>query len=88
MADSNAAAAPSELHLDEATGERVSKTELKKRQKLRQKEAEKAAKLAARPAPTAAAGPKKSNAENEEKDLNPNVCFLDLQTRRVATDRD
>lgn len=88
MADSNAAAAQSELHLDEVTGERVSKTELKKRQKLRQKEADKAAKLAARPAPPAAAGPKKSNAENEEKDLNPNVCFLALQTRRVATDLD
>jgi lysyl-tRNA synthetase class 2 len=74
MADSNAAAATSELHLDEVTGERVSKTELKKRQKLRQKEADKAAKLASRPAPVAAAGPKKSNAENEEKHLNPNVC--------------
>jgi lysyl-tRNA synthetase class 2 len=69
MADSNDKAPVPELHLDELTGERVSKTELKKRQKQRQKDAEKALKLASRPAP----GPKKTNAESEEKELNPNV---------------
>ncbi|KAK6595873.1 lysyl-tRNA synthetase [Botrytis cinerea] len=57
--------------LDEVTGEMVSKTELKKRQKQRQKEEEKAKKAAALPARPAAA--KKSNAEAEEKDLDPRV---------------
>ena len=69
MANLNDKASAPELHLDELTGERVSKTELKKRQKQRQKDAEKALKLASRPAP----GPKMTNAESEEKDLNPNV---------------
>ena len=69
MADLNEKASALELYLDEFTGERVSKTELKKRQKQRQKDAEKALKLASRPAPA----PKKMNAESEEKELNPNV---------------
>jgi lysyl-tRNA synthetase class 2 len=69
MADLKDKAPAPELHLDEVTGENVSKTELKKRQKQRQKDAEKAQRLASRPA----AGPKKTNAENEEKELNPNV---------------
>jgi len=69
MADLDDKAAVPELHLDEVTGERVSKTELKKRQKQRQKDAEKALKLASRPAPAT----KKTNAESEEKELNPNV---------------
>lgn len=59
------------LHLDEVTGERVSKSELKKRQKLRMKEGEKKKKEAAAPPKPAAA--KKTNAEADEKDLNPNV---------------
>ncbi|KAJ3058831.1 hypothetical protein HDU99_006625, partial [Rhizoclosmatium hyalinum] len=42
MADESA-----KTYLDEATGEQVSKSELKKRQKLREKEAAKAAKAAA-----------------------------------------
>jgi len=69
MADVDDKPSAPELHLDELTGERVSKTELKKRQKQRQKDADKALKLASRPA----AAPKKTNAENEEKELNPNV---------------
>jgi hypothetical protein len=68
MADSAAPAAPEEqmqnLHLDEVTGERVSKSELKKRQKQRQKEEEKQKKAAAAPPKPAAA--KKSNAEADE----------------------
>lgn len=59
------------LHLDEITGEKVSKSELKKRQKLRQKEEEKAKKAAAAPPKPV----KKSNAEADEKELNPNVCL-------------
>ncbi len=59
------------LHLDEVTGERVSKSELKKRIKQRQKDEEKAKKAAA--APPKPVKEKKSNAEEEEKELTPNV---------------
>lgn len=75
MADASGSAPPTEavanLHLDEVTGEKVSKSELKKRQKNRQKEEEKKKKEAA--APPKPAAPKKSNAEADEKELNPNV---------------
>lgn len=75
MADEPSSSAPAEavanLHLDEVTGERVSKSELKKRQKLRQKEEEKKKKEAAAPPKPVAV--KKSNAEADEKELNPNV---------------
>lgn len=76
MADAPEASAPpteavANLHLDEVTGERVSKSELKKRQKNRQKEEERLKKAAAAPPKPAAA--KKSNAEADEKELNPNV---------------
>lgn len=63
--------AVAKLLLDEATGEMVSKTELKKREKLRKKEEEKKAKEAAAPPKPA----KKTNAEADEKDLNPNVSI-------------
>ena len=59
------------LHLDEATGERVSKSELKKRQKLREQEAKKAAKAAA--APAKQPPKKKQSDEMDESNLNPNV---------------
>ncbi|OIW25189.1 lysyl-tRNA synthetase [Coniochaeta ligniaria NRRL 30616] len=82
MADSSNPAPPTEeianLHLDEVTGERISKTELKKRQKARQKEAEKAAKAAAAP-PKPASKPK---AGAEEKDLNPNQ-YYEIRSRQV-----
>jgi len=68
------------LHLDEVTGEWVSKTELKKRQKQRQREADKAAKAAAAPKPTAK--PKVAGGD-EEKDLNPNQ-YYEIRTRHVA----
>lgn len=74
MADSNAVneveASVANLLLDEVTGERVSKTELKKRQKLREREAKKKEKEAnAPPKPE-----KKVSAEEEEANLTPNVC--------------
>lgn len=56
------------LYLDEETGEQVSKTELKKRQKAREVAKKKAAKAAAAPA---AATPKKEGAV----ELNPNEYF-------------
>jgi hypothetical protein len=90
MADSSAPAAaadaapPTEavanLHLDEVTGEKVSKSELKKRQKARQKEAEKAAKAAAAPPkPTSA---KKSSNEADEKALDPRQYF-EIRSRAI-----
>ncbi|KAI1039498.1 hypothetical protein LB505_002737 [Fusarium chuoi] len=72
MAD--AAAPPTEqvsnLHLDEVTGEKVSKTELKKRQKARQKEEEKKKKAAERgpaPAPKKAAGVLRDSIEEHQQ---------------------
>lgn len=85
MADSSAPEPPTEqvkdlkaeeqsakLLLDDVTGEMVSKTELKKRQKARQREAEKAKKAAAAPPKPAA---KKGNAEVDEKNLDPSQYF-------------
>lgn len=57
------------LHLDEVTGERVSKSELKKRERQRQLEEKKKAKAAAAPPKPE----KKSSAEIDESNLNPNV---------------
>jgi lysyl-tRNA synthetase class 2 len=74
MADAAAPTAPAEAnktYLDEVTGEQVSKSELKKRQKARQKEEEKQKKAAAAPPKPIAV--KKSNAEADEEKLNPNV---------------
>ena len=82
MAGASSSTPPTEavanMHLDEATGEMVSKSELKKRQKNRQKEEEKKKKEAAAPPKPAAA--KKSNAEADEKELNPNVCRMLLNS--------
>lgn len=64
------------LHLDEVTGEKVSKSELKKRQKQRENEKKKAEKAAAAPA-----RPEKKTATNSEVDesnLNPNVRVIGL----------
>ncbi|KAJ8114649.1 hypothetical protein OPT61_g3529 [Boeremia exigua] len=78
MADSNPPAQPAaaaesapNLHLDEVTGEKVSKSELKKRQKQREvekKKAEKAAKLPERPKG-------EGKAKEAEVELNPNQYF-------------
>ncbi|KAL2888417.1 lysyl-trna synthetase [Ceratocystis lukuohia] len=69
------------LLLDDVTGEMISKTELKKRQKARQKEAEKAKKAAAAPPKPAAA--KKTNAEADEKELTPNQYF-EIRSRNIS----
>lgn len=60
------------LHLDDVTGEKVSKSELKKRQKQRETERKKAEKAAAAPAKQPA---KKKEGEIDESELNPNVCY-------------
>ncbi|KAH6679224.1 putative Lysyl-tRNA synthetase, cytoplasmic [Halenospora varia] len=85
MADEAGPSAPpteplANLHLDEVTGEKVSKSELKKRQKQREKEAKKAEKEAAAPPKPVAA--KKSNAEADEKELNPNQYF-EIRSRNI-----
>ena len=74
MADSDAVkeveASVANLLLDEVTGEKVSKSELKRRQKVREKEAKKKEKEAAAPPK---AEKKKVSAEEEEANLTPNV---------------
>jgi lysyl-tRNA synthetase, class II len=59
------------LHLDEATGEKVSKSELKKRQKLRSQEEKKQQRAATAP-PKPKAEEKKST-DDDESNLTPNV---------------
>jgi lysyl-tRNA synthetase class 2 len=82
MADSSAPPTDqvANLHLDEVTGERISKSELKKRQKLREKEAKKQEKAAAAPPKPAAA--KKTNAEDDEKELDPRQYF-EIRSRAI-----
>ena len=72
--DGGAADAVAKLHLDEVTGEMISKTELKKRQKMRDREASKREKSAAKPQQPDA--PSAKNAEAAEKDLTPNQVSL------------
>ncbi|KAL4887002.1 hypothetical protein BJY04DRAFT_177012 [Aspergillus karnatakaensis] len=83
MADSNpvkeAEASLANLLLDEVTGEKVSKTELKKRQKMREREAKKQEKAAAAPPKPAQ---KKASAEEEEANLTPNQYF-EIRSNRI-----
>ncbi|TQS35001.1 hypothetical protein Golomagni_04593 [Golovinomyces magnicellulatus] len=67
------------LYLDEATGEHVSKTELKKRQKLRQKQKEKEKREATAPKPVPS---RTKNVEEDEKKLNPNQYF-EIRSRNI-----
>lgn len=84
-AAAEAAAAVAKLHLDEVTGEMISKTELKKRQKAREKEAAKKEKEAANKdkKPAQAAGNK--NAEAAEKELTPNQVCVSRDQRISGT---
>ncbi|VVT53029.1 uncharacterized protein SAPINGB_P003368 [Magnusiomyces paraingens] len=63
-------------YLDEETGEQVSKSELKKRQKAREVAKKKAEKAAARPAPAASASKPK------EEELTPNQYF-EIRSRQI-----
>ncbi|EAZ63661.2 lysyl-tRNA synthetase [Scheffersomyces stipitis CBS 6054] len=65
-------------YLDEATGEQVSKTELKKRQKLRLLEAKRAEKAAK----AAATAPKVNKNKDQLADLNPNQYF-EIRSRQI-----
>ncbi|KXN66371.1 cytoplasmic lysine-tRNA ligase Krs1 [Conidiobolus coronatus NRRL 28638] len=60
------------LHLDPVTGEQVSKSELKKREKQRERDAKKAA---ANPQPVKKEKAEGENAEESEEALNPNQYF-------------
>ncbi|CEI91770.1 Putative Lysine--tRNA ligase [Rhizopus microsporus] len=73
------------LQKDPVTGEMISKSEFKRREKLRAKEAAKAAKAAAAPAKEAA--PKEKSAEEGEEELNPNQYF-ELRSKVVNKLRD
>lgn len=80
-AGDQAAEAVAKLHLDNVTGEMISKTELKKREKQRKKDAEKAEKAAAK-------GPVQKSAksaEAAEKELTPNQVRYDpnKETERI-----
>lgn len=57
------------LHTDPVTGEKISKSELKRRTKQRENEKKKAEKAAAMPA-----RPKQEKKEDAAEELNPNVC--------------
>ncbi|OTB03680.1 hypothetical protein M426DRAFT_12394 [Hypoxylon sp. CI-4A] len=79
MADEAPADQVANLHLDEVTGEKVSKSELKKRQKQRERDAKKQEKAAAAPPKPA----KKTNAEADEKELTPNQYF-EIRSRAIT----
>ena len=74
------AEAQANLHLDEVTGEKVSKSELKKRIKQREAEKKKAEKAAAAPPKPE----KKKSEEEEESNLTPNVSFLRMPRGLVS----
>ncbi|CDR47628.1 CYFA0S35e00298g1_1 [Cyberlindnera fabianii] len=73
------AEAVQKLYLDDVTGEQVSKSELKKRQKMRQRDAEKAEKAAKRATKQAAQPSKKKDVL---QDLTPNQ-FFEIRSRQV-----
>ncbi|KAF2195790.1 lysyl-tRNA synthetase [Zopfia rhizophila CBS 207.26] len=79
MADQQTAATAAEnLHEDPITGERISKSELKRRQKQRENEKKKAEKVATMPN-----RPKKEkSAEEAEGELNPNQYF-EIRSRAI-----
>ncbi|EGX96163.1 lysyl-tRNA synthetase [Cordyceps militaris CM01] len=77
-----AAAAVAKLHLDEVTGEMISKSELKKRQKVREREAAKKEKAEKSGAPPPAGKKAAGSSEASEKDLTPNQYF-EIRSRTV-----
>lgn len=70
------------LYLDDVTGEQVSKSELKKRQKKRETDAKKAAKAEAAAAKKAASGDKPSKKKDILQDLTPNQ-FFEIRSRQI-----
>jgi lysyl-tRNA synthetase class 2 len=85
MADSQPPAAGSEnLHKDPVTGEMISKSELKRREKKREAERKKEEKAEKAKASGVSLPnqPKKKAAEDSEKDLNPNQYF-EIRSRAI-----
>lgn len=79
-AAAEATEAVAKLYLDDVTGEQVSKTELKKRQKARQNEAKKKEKAEKAAAANPHSAPKPKNTADAEKELTPNqVCRLGIE---------
>ncbi|KAL8988438.1 MAG: hypothetical protein Q9177_002493 [Variospora cf. flavescens] len=78
MAEAGAADQVANLHLDEVTGEQVSKSELKKRQKQRQLEDKKREKAAAAPPKPKA----QKSEEEEESQLTPNQ-YYEIRCRKI-----
>ncbi len=75
MADSQPSTQPQgesadNLHTDPVTGEKISKSELKRREKQRKKDEEKKQKQAAMPVQT------KKEKKDDVEELNPNVWLL------------
>ncbi|CAG8469209.1 9676_t:CDS:2 [Diversispora eburnea] len=71
------------LLLDEVTGEKVSKNELKRRNKQREKDAKKASKAATTSSPIVVAAEKKiENVEESEENLNPNQYF-EIRSKQI-----
>lgn len=70
------------LYLDEATGEQVSKSELKKRQKKRETDAKKAAKAAEAATKKVESGDKPSKKKDYLQDLTPHQ-FFEYRSRQV-----
>jgi len=68
-------------HKDPVTGEMISKTELKRREKQRDRDAKKAEKAAQAPPSQASSAPKAAAASNED-DLNPNQYF-EMRSRTI-----
>jgi lysyl-tRNA synthetase, class II len=83
MADSGAVkeaeTAVVNLTLDEVTGEKVSKSELKRRQKARERDAKKKEKETVAPHKVE----KRASVEDEESDLTPNVGIHHFDLLRV-----
>lgn len=71
------------LHPDPVTGEMISKSELKKREKQRAKDAARAEKKAAAPAPVAGEKKEKSEKDNEEE-LDAGVSAQELRCNRSS----
>ncbi|KAI9219724.1 hypothetical protein BC828DRAFT_406444 [Blastocladiella britannica] len=70
-------------YTDDVTGEQVSKSELKRRQKQRAKDSAKAEKAATAPAAAAGAATKAKSAEEEEEELTPNQYF-EIRSKAIA----
>ncbi|KAI8145682.1 lysyl-tRNA synthetase [Fennellomyces sp. T-0311] len=83
MSSTEAAASEKNLQKDPVTGEMISKSEFKRRQKQREKEAAKAAKAATAPK----AAEKAKSAEEGEDELNPNQYF-ELRSKTILARRE